>query len=124
MKGLVVFLAVSLGLSFGFGRSVCAAVPAAVGLSEASTVVKKASSQKKGAGKVSFFQRAKAFLTDLAEGVGRWAPFSLIVLAILTPPLAVGIASDWDPDKVLIAMLLTALCYLPGVIYAIIQAGK
>jgi uncharacterized membrane protein YqaE (UPF0057 family) len=42
----------------------------------------------------------------------------------LTPPLAVGIASNWDPDKVLIAILLTALCGLPGIIYAIVVAAK
>ncbi len=93
-------------------------------VSMATTTVKKAVPQKAEKQKASFFQRVKSFFAGLAERLGGWAPFSLIVLAILTPPMAVGIASDWDPDKVLIAILLTALCYLPGVIYAIIQAGK
>ncbi len=99
-------------------------VPAAVTLTEASTQVKKASPQKAEAKKVSFFQRVKSFLSGLVERLGGWAPFSLIVLAILTPPIAVGIASNWDPDKVLIAFLLTALCGLPGIIYAIVVAAK
>ncbi len=72
--------------------------------------------------KSSFWTRVKNFFGGLGK-LG-WAPFSLIILAILTPPLAVGIASDWDPDKVLIAMLLTALCYIPGLIYALIQVSK
>ncbi len=72
--------------------------------------------------KTSFWARVKSFFGGLGK-LG-WTPFSLIILAILTPPLAVGIASNWDPDKVLIAMLLTALCYIPGLIYALIQASK
>jgi uncharacterized membrane protein YqaE (UPF0057 family) len=92
----------------------------AVTQKEAKVALKDAKHQK--VSKVSFWTRLKNFFNGLGK-LG-WAPFSLIVLAILAPPLAVGIASDWNPDKVLIAILLTALCTLPGIIYAIIVASK
>lgn len=42
------------------------------------------------------------------------------ILAILVPFLAVGLVTDWDITKVLICLLLTLLCYIPGLIYALI----
>jgi len=42
------------------------------------------------------------------------------ILAILIPFVAVGLVTDWDITKVLICLLLTLLCYIPGLIYALI----
>lgn len=44
----------------------------------------------------------------------------LYLCAIFIPFVAVGIATDWELDKVLIAVLLSFLCWIPGVIYAFI----
>jgi uncharacterized membrane protein YqaE (UPF0057 family) len=44
-----------------------------------------------------------------------------ILLAILIPFLAVGLASDWNGSDWLICLLLTCLCWLPGFIYALIK---
>lgn len=44
----------------------------------------------------------------------------LIILAILLPFVAVGIYTDWDVTKVLIALLLSLLFWLPGIIYALL----
>ncbi|GIV22448.1 MAG: YqaE/Pmp3 family membrane protein [Bacteroidia bacterium] len=118
------YLVFTLGLLvFGTGLAVQAVNAAPVNVNAVTVAEQKASPQKSQ--KASFFQRVTTFFQSLYEkATSGIAPFSLIVLAILTPPLAVGIASNWDPDKVLIAILLTALCYIPGVVYAIIQAGK
>ena len=42
----------------------------------------------------------------------------LIILAILIPFVAVGIYTDWDVKKTVIALILTLLFWLPGMIYA------
>jgi uncharacterized membrane protein YqaE (UPF0057 family) len=47
-----------------------------------------------------------------------------IILAIFIPFLAVGLATDWKGNDWLIALLLTALCGLPGVIYALVKMSK
>lgn len=43
----------------------------------------------------------------------------LIILAFIFPPLAVGLASDWDVTKLLISILLSIFFWVPGVIYAL-----
>lgn len=49
----------------------------------------------------------------------------LIILAILIPPVAVGIVSDWDDtNAILLNLLLTVLCWIPGIIHAIIYINK
>lgn len=45
----------------------------------------------------------------------------LYLLAILIPFVAVGIVTDWDLTDVLINLLLSFLCYIPGVIHAFIK---
>ncbi len=125
MRYVAFILGTSLGLGWLLAKPVEAVVSAGtttavVSQKETKAALKEAKQQK--AEKVSFWARLKNFFGGLGK-LG-WGPFSLIILAILTPPLAVGIASDWDPDKVLIAILLTALCYIPGLIYALIQASK
>lgn len=42
------------------------------------------------------------------------------ILAVVIPWLAVGLVTDWDVNKVLINLLLTLLCVIPGIIHAII----
>ncbi len=42
----------------------------------------------------------------------------LIILAILLPFAAVGIVTDWDLNDVLINVILTLLCGIPGIIHA------
>ncbi len=43
----------------------------------------------------------------------------LVIIAILLPPLAVGLVTDWDTNKLLISIILTLCLWLPGVIYAL-----
>jgi uncharacterized membrane protein YqaE (UPF0057 family) len=45
----------------------------------------------------------------------------LYILAILIPFVAVGIVTDWDLTDVVINLLLSLLCYIPGVIHAFIK---
>jgi len=44
----------------------------------------------------------------------------LIILCFFIPPIAVGIATDWDLQTVLLNVLLTFLCFVPGLIHGII----
>ena len=125
MRYIAFILGTSLGLGWLLAKPVEAVVStgtttAVVNQKETKAALKETKQQK--AEKASFWARLKNFFGGLGK-LG-WGPLSLIILAILTPPLAVGIASDWDPDKVLIAILLTALCYIPGLIYALVQASK
>ena len=48
----------------------------------------------------------------------------LYILAFLLPYLAVGVVTDWDVKKLVIAVLLTSLLWLPGFIYALIVISK
>lgn len=43
----------------------------------------------------------------------------LVIIAILLPPLAVGLVTNWDTTKLLIGIILWLLFYLPGLIYAL-----
>lgn len=45
------------------------------------------------------------------------------ILAILLPPIAVGLHTDWEFKPLLINVLLTILGWLPGVIHAFIVLG-
>ena len=50
---------------------------------------------------------------DLSKGV-------YILLAIIGWGfLGIGLMSDWDGNEWIIALVLTALCWLPGVIYTL-----
>lgn len=48
----------------------------------------------------------------------------LYVLCFFIPWLAVGLATDWDINKVLINILWTILCGIPGIIHAFIVVSK
>ena len=48
----------------------------------------------------------------------------LFVLAVLLPPLAVGLVTDWDLEETLINVALTFLCWLPGIVHAIIVVNR
>ncbi len=47
-----------------------------------------------------------------------------IILCILIPFVAVGLATDWDLTKTLICLLLSILFWIPGIIYAFIICSK
>lgn len=44
-----------------------------------------------------------------------------IVLAIFIPFVAVGIATDWEGNNWIIALILSLICWIPGMIYALIK---
>ena len=48
----------------------------------------------------------------------------LYLLCFLIPFVAVGLATDWDTNTVLINLLWTLLCGIPGIIHAIIVVGR
>lgn len=58
----------------------------------------------------------------MAEATGA-APVGLYVLAVIFPPLAVGIYSNWAMPTVY-NLLWTCLGYFPGVIHAVIVLGR
>jgi len=50
---------------------------------------------------------------------------ALVLIAFFLPFVAVGLVSDWtDTSAIIISILLTLLCWLPGFIYAIDYIGK
>jgi uncharacterized membrane protein YqaE (UPF0057 family) len=48
----------------------------------------------------------------------------LYALCFFIPFVAVGIVTDWDISSVLINILWTALCGIPGIIHALIIVGR
>jgi uncharacterized membrane protein YqaE (UPF0057 family)/uncharacterized protein YqkB len=60
----------------------------------------------------------KGVKNDLKSNSGGDEAILYIILCILIPFVAVGLATDWDITKVLIALLLSFLFWLPGIIYA------
>jgi uncharacterized membrane protein YqaE (UPF0057 family) len=48
----------------------------------------------------------------------------LFILAVLLPPIAVGLVTDWDLEETLICLGLTFLCGLPGIVYAVIKVSQ
>lgn len=44
----------------------------------------------------------------------------LVILCFLLPPIAVGLATDWETTPLIISILLTIFFWIPGVIYALI----
>ena len=48
----------------------------------------------------------------------------LYVLCFFVPFVAVGLVTDWDLTPVLINLLLTCLCGIPGIIHAIVVVSK
>jgi uncharacterized membrane protein YqaE (UPF0057 family) len=59
----------------------------------------------------------KALKNDPSTGL-------LYLLCFLIPFVAVGLATDWDTNAVLINLLWTCLCGIPGIIHAIIIVGR
>ena len=59
----------------------------------------------------------KANNKDVSKGL-------LYLLCFFIPWLAVGLATDWDMKTVLINLLWTLLCGIPGIIHAIIIVGR
>jgi uncharacterized membrane protein YqaE (UPF0057 family) len=52
-------------------------------------------------------------------GVKSDAPMILLyILAVLLPPVAVGIYTDWEAKPTLIDLLLTLIFWIPGIVYA------
>ena len=59
----------------------------------------------------------KANNKDVSKGL-------LYLLCFFIPWLAVGLATDWDIKTVVINILWTCLCGIPGIIHAIIIVGR
>lgn len=63
------------------------------------------------------FRKEKRKLRKM--GVKSDAPMIILyILAVLLPPVAVGIYTDWEAKPTLIDLLLTLLFWLPGIVYA------
>ena len=48
----------------------------------------------------------------------------LFILCFIFPLIAVGLATNWDLNRVLICFLLSLLCWIPGIIYALITVKE
>jgi uncharacterized membrane protein YqaE (UPF0057 family) len=48
----------------------------------------------------------------------------LYILCIFIPPIAVGLATDWDATPVISNILWCLLCGLPGIIHAFIVVNR
>lgn len=58
------------------------------------------------------------------EGNSGPEPILLYILCFIIPPVAVGLATDWETKPVIINIILTLLCGIPGIIHAIIVVSK
>lgn len=59
------------------------------------------------------------------ESTGGSLPtWALYLLCFIIPPVAVGFATDWDINKVLINVLWCLLCGIPGLIHALIIVSR
>ena len=67
----------------------------------------------------------KKAAAEMKSGKGHSAPDldkgTYIILAILIPFVAVGLATDWEGKDWLVCLLLSCLCGIPGIIYALIK---
>ena len=45
-------------------------------------------------------------------------PIVLYILAVILPPVAVGLYTNWEPEPTLINLALTCVLYLPGIVHA------
>jgi uncharacterized membrane protein YqaE (UPF0057 family) len=73
----------------------------------------------------------KAAVKDIKKNIvvnktsgGDVPTWALYLLCFLIPPIAVGFATNWDINKVLINILWCLLCGLPGLIHALIIVSK
>ena len=86
-----------------------------------SIIASKASSSKKMTSEnktiASYKLVKKALKDDVPVGL-------LYVLCFFIPWLAVGFATNWDVKTVVINILWTFLCGIPGIIHAIIVVGR
>lgn len=90
-----------------------------------STFVKQTSIQKTGAKEVKATKNSKAEIRKaLKESKAGDEAILYIILCILIPFVAVGLATDWDVTKTLICLLLSFLFWIPGIIYAFIICSK
>jgi uncharacterized membrane protein YqaE (UPF0057 family) len=48
----------------------------------------------------------------------------LFILCFIIPVIAVGLATNWDLNRVLICFLLSLLCWIPGIVYALITVKE
>jgi uncharacterized membrane protein YqaE (UPF0057 family) len=68
--------------------------------------------------------RIKSKTSKLANSGSSDSIVLLYILCFFIPFLAVGLATDWDVKKVVVNILLTMLCGIPGIIHAIIVVSK
>lgn len=78
--------------------------------------------------KMKMKKAQKKVVASMESGSGLAAPGIdkgiYIILAIFIPFVAVGLATDWQGKDWLIALLLSFLCGLPGIIYALVKMNK
>lgn len=64
---------------------------------------------------------SKSSLNAMPSDVPTWV---LYVLCFVFPAIAVGLATDWDITKTIIALVLSVFFWLPGIIYALIVVSQ
>lgn len=78
--------------------------------------------------KMKMKKAQKKVVASMESGNGLAAPGIdkgvYIILAIFIPFVAVGLATDWQGKDWIIALLLSFLCGLPGIIYALVKMNK
>jgi uncharacterized membrane protein YqaE (UPF0057 family) len=70
-------------------------------------------------------QRLTKALSKTSENSTDDVPMiALFILCFIFPPIAVGLATDWDTEIVIYNILWTLLCGFPGIIHALIIVGR
>lgn len=123
MKYLLINLAVLI-----FGMGTLAARPSmSAAATDFSVVVTTTDAQPVQAGlhKSSYLQRVKTFVKTLVHTlISKPSKGLLILLAFLIPWLAVGLATDWEAEHLIVNILLSVFTCLGGLIHAIIIVNK
>ncbi len=84
-------------------------------------------STKEAKNRAKMEKKAHRLITKIEKRANSTAGDDIIlyyILAILIPFVAVGLVTDWEIKQVLICLILTMLCYIPGLIYALMKVSQ
>lgn len=125
-KTLMKYLLLTIpALAFEVSIAVASPVRAVAASHVATKTIVETQPEKSNIQKADYFQRIKIFVKSVISSlVSKPSKGLLIVLAILVPWLAVGLAIDWELKHVIINLLLGMFTCLGGIIHAIIIVNK
>jgi uncharacterized membrane protein YqaE (UPF0057 family) len=80
----------------------------------------KVSKTKASERKEKSFSKAKVIKKAVKKSKADDTTILLYILCFFLPPIAVGLATNWEEKTLIISIILTLLCFIPGIIHALI----